>query len=124
LLIILTLLILQGYLHDSSIERTIYLLFILVICSYLIAKSSTNKFKVLRFTRENRQQVGQYFKESFEISNEKLLPVLWVSITDLSGTSTEIERRLLAWIPETQKRFLSIKQYWESVEFLLLDRQK
>lgn len=99
LTIILALLFLQGYLHDKSIERTIYFLIILVIISFYLTKRSTVKLSLTRSTRENRQQVGQYFTEKYEISNIKLLPILWIAIEDKSGLSSENEKRLIAWIP-------------------------
>lgn len=104
LAIILALLILQGYLHDKSIERTIYFLVILVISSFILTKYSTSKLFVHRSTRENRQQVGQYFKETYEISNQKLLPILWITIEDKSGLSSENEKRLIAWIPGNSRK--------------------
>jgi uncharacterized protein (DUF58 family) len=99
LAIIFALLILQGYLHDKSIERTIYFLIFLVFLSFLIAKYSSTKLMLMRSTRENRQQVGQYFTEKYEIYNKKLLPILWISIEDNSGLSSENASRLIAWIP-------------------------
>lgn len=101
---IIALLILQGYLHDKSIERTIYFLIILVIVSFVLAKYSTRKLFVIRSTRENRQQVGQYFTEKYEISNKKLIPILWITIEDKSGLSSENEKRLIAWIPGNSKK--------------------
>jgi uncharacterized protein (DUF58 family) len=99
LTIILALLILQGYLHDKSIERTIYFLIILVFISFLVTKNSTKKLILIRSTRENRQQVGQYFTEKYELSNQKIMPILWITIEDKSGISSENEKRLIAWIP-------------------------
>jgi len=99
LAIILALLILQGYLHDKSIERTIYFLIILVFISFIVTKNSTAKLNLTRSTRENRQQVGQYFTEKYEISNQKVMPILWITIEDKSGISSENEKRLIAWIP-------------------------
>jgi uncharacterized protein (DUF58 family) len=106
LAVIITLLILQGYLQDKSIERTIYFLIILVIISFLITKNSTVKLSITRSTRENRQQVGQYFTEKYEISNQKILPILWISLVDKSGLSSENDKRLIAWIPGNSTKVL------------------
>ncbi len=59
---------------------------------------------VNRSTRENRQQVGQYFTEKYEISNQKILPILWITIEDKSGLSSENEKRMIAWIPGNSKK--------------------
>ena len=104
LTIILALLILQGYLHDKSIERTIYFLIILIIVCFVLTKNSTRKLILTRSTRENRQQVGQYFTEKYEINNQKLLPILWITVEDKSGLSSENEKRLIAWIPGNSRK--------------------
>lgn len=97
-LLIVLLSIFQSYLKDSTVERTIYFLILLIVISYFIAVNSTKKINLKRSTRETRQQVGQYFKENYEIENIKTQPVLWILLEDESNITLKKGKWLIAWL--------------------------
>lgn len=98
-LLTITLGIFNRFLNDSSIERTIYFLVILMIFNYLISKNASENFNLHRSTRETRQQVGQYINEKYELENNKNRPVLWATIQDQSHLTEENISKTIAWIP-------------------------
>lgn len=109
--ILIGLLVFQQYFRDSSVERTIYFLILLIVFSAIITLSASGKFSLLRTTKETRQQVGQYFIEKYEIENSGALPVLWVVLLDKSHINLVDKRRVIAWIPGHGKRSY-ISQSW------------
>ena len=99
-----SLVIFQTYVKDSSIERTIYLLALLILGNLVITIFSSDKLNLKRTTKESRQQVGQYFKENYEIENNKRQPLLWASIIDESNITKNTKKKIIAWIPGFGKR--------------------
>lgn len=61
-----------------------YLLTGVVVGSYWWAWNSVRGVSARRRTRSRRSQVGQYVEEQFEITNQNLLPKLWLEIDDFS----------------------------------------
>ena len=99
-----SLVIFQTYVKDSSVERTIYLIALLILVNLVITISSSDKLNLKRTTKEPRQQVGQYFKENYEIENNKSQPLLWASIIDESNITSNTNKKIIAWIPGFGKR--------------------
>ena len=99
-----SLVIFQTYVKDSSVERTIYLIALLILVNLVITISSSDNINLKRTTKEPRQQVGQYFKENYEIENNKRQPLLWASIIDESNINSNTKKKIIAWIPGFGKR--------------------
>ena len=105
--VLIILFIIHSFQKDIAIERALYLIIILGFFCWLIAKNSVKGFLLERKGRESRQQVGQYFRENYEIINDSNFPKLWVSIEDKSGLNIEHHQKLITWIQPKSKNVFS-----------------
>jgi len=107
IIVLVVLIIFHSYLKDDSIERTIYFLCLSIASSYIITLISSNDIKLIRKTKETRQQVGHLFSEKYEIINNKNLPIIWATIIDESNLSKQKIIRIISWITgHRQREFL------------------
>jgi uncharacterized protein (DUF58 family) len=98
LILFIGVIVFHSYLKDRAIERTIYFIGTIIIVNYLIAKTSTFGISFSRTSRENRQQVGQVFKERYEVINKHFFPKFWIILEDMSDVNKKPEKRLLSWL--------------------------
>ena len=94
--------------RDIWFERMFVLAILVVFASLLWAWFSIQPITVTRTAREHRQQVGQYFKEKFQVQNHSAFSRLWVEICDLSNLKGQPGSKVLAQIaPHEDRIYLS-----------------
>ena len=103
-IILIGLVLLQRYIKDPSVERSIYFILTLLVLSALITVRASENIFITRTSRERRQQVGQNFVERYEVENIKNLPILWATIVDDSNLFINKLHKVIAWLPSRAKQ--------------------
>jgi uncharacterized protein (DUF58 family) len=84
--------------------RLLYLGGLLILTSALLTSLAMRGIRVVRHARALRGSVGDIFEEHFEISNDSLLPKLWLEIANESNIPHSTGSRVLTFIRPHQKR--------------------
>lgn len=97
-----------AYFANQDIRVIFYRVIVLLTAVGLVAVIwtllSLRGIQVQRFSRINRQQVGQVFEERFEIQNSSRISHLWLEIDDLSEIRGKRGSKVLTNIYGRQRR--------------------
>jgi uncharacterized protein (DUF58 family) len=96
--------ILLGTEQGGFFLRLAYLCALLIVVSWIWANLSVRKFVVSRFTRGERQQLGQVFEERFEVGNTSRFLRPWLVVTDESDLPGAGGSRVLSRIDRREIR--------------------
>jgi uncharacterized protein (DUF58 family) len=96
--------VMLGTSQGGFFLRLMYLCLLLIGMSWLWSFISVRGFKLNRFARGVRQQLGQVFEERFEIVNSNRLVRPWLSITDESNLPGAGGSRVLSRITPREIR--------------------
>lgn len=112
--VVLALLVLSlfGWAFSAKVIylRLFYLWGLLVVGSWLWARSTLKGVQFRRVSLINRAQVGQVFNEQFEIKNTSRIPVLWMEVKDESELPGASGSRVLTLIGGKQTRTFFSRQ--------------
>jgi uncharacterized protein (DUF58 family) len=93
-----------GSLQGGFFLRLAYLCGFLIIASWIWSIFSIRNFKLTRFARGLRQQLGQVFEERFEVTNYSRFMRPWLAVTDESGLPGSGGSRVLSRIARREVR--------------------
>jgi uncharacterized protein (DUF58 family) len=117
---VVVLVVVQIYLRDSVFVTALYAVGGVLVFSWIFTRASIRNLSVSRKSRENRQQVGQIFKENFEISNHSWLPKTWSYLEDGSGIYQNSTLRFFGWIAgKKSQSFISQSTLTRRGQFVL-----
>jgi len=84
--------------------RLAYLWTLLIVSSYLLARTGLNGVELRRYARVERSEVDHIFEEIFEIHNRSRLPRFWLEVSDLSDLPGSQGSRVLTYIGGRRSR--------------------
>lgn len=99
------------FLHDDIFIQISVLFAFLILFSFFWTLFSISGIEILRHTRYTRQNVGEYFEETINITNNSMLWHFLLEIIDLSPKTTIKSSHAISSIGPHQTRFYNSYQF-------------
>ena len=106
--------------YQSFYYHLSYLWILIIIVGWIWSILALRWLSVERRAYTLRHQVGQIFEERFSVTNNELLPKLWIEIRDKTSLPGAAGSRILTWLNGRQSRsYVSYTWLNQRGQFLL-----